>query len=149
TLDSSQQQTPDYIYWQLKTDVHNAELNVLRQELQINPTQQRYANIKQQWVALQIEHAKRSISLREQHLTQQRDAQLDSLLAYGSAEDLQLLAQRSPALAQQIKSNLQYAERLNSVNKAQRTLQQEQLQLQEQHRSEERRVGKEKTSKTK
>ncbi|HLR16808.1 MAG TPA: mechanosensitive ion channel domain-containing protein [Alcanivoracaceae bacterium] len=132
TLDSSQQQTPDYIYWQLKTDVHNAELNVLRQELQINPTQQRYANIKQQWVALQIEHAKRSISLREQHLTQQRDAQLDSLLAYGSAEDLQLLAQRSPALAQQIKSNLQYAERLNSVNKAQRTLQQEQLQLQEQ-----------------
>lgn len=131
-LDSDAQGTAEHRYWQASSDFHSAQLNLWRAELQNNPAEQRRLNLKEQWLNSQINHAKQAIAQREAHLATSQENELGHLLQGSNNSAWQQLAGLSPALSQQLARNRQYAERLNAINKAQQTLQQEQLTLQEQ-----------------
>src|SRR5699024_11218724 len=75
---------------------------------------------------------KRAIAAREAQLASSQESELGHLLLGSNNAVWQQLAASSPALSKQLARNRQYAERLNTINKAQQTLQQEQLTLQEQ-----------------
>lgn len=132
TLDSKDTDTAEHHYWHANIDFHTAHLNLLRAELQNNPAEQRRLNLKEQWLSAQVNHAKRAIAAREAQLASSQESELGHLLLGSNNAVWQQLAASSPALSKQLARNRQYAERLNTINKAQQTLQQEQLTLQEQ-----------------
>lgn len=131
-LDTSDKQTAAHQYWRANIDYYNARLNVLRMELQHNPSEQRHLNLQEQWLSTTIQHTKKAIEAREQHLASSQESHLSHLLHSNDDAALQALAQQSPVLAKQLSRNRHYAERLNTINKTLQALQQEQLTLQEQ-----------------